>query len=156
MNILLLWLGKSKDPFIDNLIGDYIKRTGFFVKTEVNILPDSKENAGSDLSRIKKNEAALFLKKLNPSDYVILLDEKGKNFNSVDFSKNIEQKMNSGIKRLVFIIGGAYGFDQTMYDQCNEKLALSLMTFPHDLAKLFLAEQLYRAMTLIRNIPYHN
>ena len=104
----------------------------------------------------KEKERALILKNLNPTDKVVLLDEKGKEYRSVEFAKHLQQHMNSGVKRLVFIIGGPYGFSPELYAKAQEKLALSKMTFSHQMIRPFFVEQLYRAMTILKNEPYHH
>ncbi|GAA6770539.1 hypothetical protein AAGS39_12830 [Flavobacterium sp. CGRL2] len=104
----------------------------------------------------KKKEGELILSKLSPTDQLILLDENGKNFSSVGFSEELQKKMNSGIKTLVFVIGGPYGFSDTVYSKAQGKISLSLMTFSHQMVRLFFIEQLYRGFTILRNEPYHH
>lgn len=117
------------------------------------IIPDVKNLTGSQLLQ---REAKLVLEKLKPEDHLILLDERGKSFSSVEFARMIEDKQMQGIKKIVFLIGGAYGFDQSLYDRANGMLSLSRMTFSHQLIRLIFLEQLYRAHTIIKGLPYHH
>src|SRR5690606_35633048 len=107
-------------------------------------------------SQQKEKEGELILSKLTLTDQLILLDENGKNFSSVGFSEELQSKMNSGIKTLVFVIGGPYGFSETVYNKAQGKISLSMMTFPHQMVRLFFIEQLHRGFTILRNVPYHH
>jgi len=156
MTIKLLAIGKTDSHELQNLIEDYQKRLGFYVKFEFEILPDLKNTKNLTEDQQKQKEGELILSKLNPSDVLILLDENGKQTDSVGFSNYLQKHMNSGIKQLVFVIGGPYGFSQEMYNKVNGKLSLSKMTFSHQMVRLFVIEQLYRAFTILRNEPYHH
>ena len=156
MTIKLLAIGKTDSKELQDLIEDYQKRLGFYVKFEFEILPDLKNTKNLTEDQQKQKEGELILSKLNPSDVLILLDENGKQTDSVGFSNYLQKHMNSGIKQLVFVIGGPYGFSQEMYNKANGKLSLSKMTFSHQMVRLFVIEQLYRAFTILRNEPYHH
>lgn len=156
MTIKLIAIGKTDNKQLLQLITDYQKRLGFYIKFTLDIIPDIKnsKNLSEDLQKQKEGE--LILKKLSPTDVLILLDENGKQFNSVDYSKYLQKHMNSGIKQLVFVIGGPYGFSSDIYQKANGKISLSKMTFSHQMIRLFFIEQLYRGFTILRNEPYHH
>ena len=156
MKIKLIAVGKTDDNHIQSCMNEYIKRLGFYVLFEVLIIPDIKNTKSLSEKQQKTKEADAVLKNIDQSDAVILLDEKGKNYTSEAFSEVLQKKMNSGIKNLVFIIGGPYGFSEQLYQRANEKLSLSAMTFSHQMVRLFFVEQLYRAFTIIKNEPYHH
>ncbi|WP_435578776.1 23S rRNA (pseudouridine(1915)-N(3))-methyltransferase RlmH [Gilvibacter sp.] len=156
MQITLLAVGKTDNKEIEQLTEIYTKRVSRYVRFEFKIIPDLKKRAKLSFDQQKKQEADLILAQLNTSDFVVLLDENGRQYNSVDFSKFLQQRMNSGIKNLVFIIGGPYGFDQALYSRANSKLSLSKMTFSHQMVRLFFAEQLYRGFSILNNEPYHH
>ena len=129
---------------------------GFYVKFQFDIIPDLKKTKHLSESQQKQKEGDLILSKLNPTDVLILLDENGKQLDSVGFSQYLQKHMNSGIKQLVFVIGGPYGFSPEVYQKANGKLSLSKMTFSHQMIRLFVIEQLYRGFTILRNEPYHH
>lgn len=156
MKITLLAIGKTDDKRLQSLIDDYVKRLGHYIKFSFEILPDVKNVKHLSESQQKDKEGEQFLSYLNTSDVVVLLDENGKEFNSIDFSNYLQKHMNSGIKNLVFVIGGPYGFSDSMYQRAQGKVALSKMTFSHQMVRLFVVEQLYRAFTILRNEPYHH
>lgn len=156
MQIKLLAIGKTDHSQLQSLIDDYQKRLGFYIKFEFEIIPDLKKVKNLSEEQQKQKEGELILNKLNPTDVLILLDENGKQFNSVEFSDYLQKHMNSGIKQLVFVIGGPYGFSQEVYEKANGKLSLSKMTFSHQMIRLFMIEQLYRAFTILKNEPYHH
>lgn len=155
MIISLLCLGKTDSKEISSLLEDYEKRLRHYIRFERIELPDVKRKNLSPAQQ-KSAEAELLLKKLSPPDQVILLDEKGKEFRSVEWSAQLESKMIQGTKRLVFLVGGPYGFDEQIYQRADSKISLSRMTFSHQMVRLFFVEQLYRAFTIIRNEPYHH
>lgn len=155
MKIKLLYIGKEDSEKLNDAIAFYVNKIKFYVPYEVEAIPYLK-NTKLSVDEQKKQEGALFLKKLDSSDYVVLLDEHGKEVTSVDFSKFIQQQMVRGTKRLVFLIGGAYGFSADVYQRGDYKISLSKMTFPHILTRLIFAEQLYRAMTIMKGEPYHH
>jgi len=156
MNISLLAIGKTDKSTLSSLIDDYTKRLGHYVNFSLEIIPDIKNTKNLNEAQQKEKEGELILKKIKTSDYVILLDEKGKSYDSVEFSRLVQKKMNAGLKQVFFIIGGPYGFSPEIYKRANEKLSLSKMTFSHQMIRLFMVEQLYRAFTIIKNEPYHH
>mgnify|MGYP006182952211 CR=1 FL=1 len=156
MQIKLIAVGKTDSREIQSLIEEYIKRLGFYIKFEMEIIQDLKNTKSLSEDSQKEKEGELILKKLQASDYLVLLDENGKQYGSVDFSDILQKKMNSGLKQLVFVIGGPYGFSDAIYQRANSKLSLSKMTFSHQMVRVFFIEQLYRAFTILRNEPYHH
>ncbi|SPE78707.1 Ribosomal RNA large subunit methyltransferase H [Flavobacterium columnare] len=156
MNIKLITIGKTDNKNLQILIDDYIKRLSFYIKFDLEIIPYIKNVKNLNKSQQKEKEGELILAKLTSSDHLILLDENGKSFSSIGFSEELQKKMNSGIKTLVFVIGGPYGFSDTLYKKANGKLALSAMTFSHQMVRLFFIEQIYRGFTILRNEPYHH
>jgi 23S rRNA (pseudouridine1915-N3)-methyltransferase len=126
------------------------------VKFEIAIIPDIKNVKNLSEKQQKEKEGELILKQLQPTDELILLDEKGKDFRSLEFAKYLQKKMNSGIKQLVIVIGGPYGFSEEVYKKSNGKISLSKMTFSHQMIRLFVVEQLYRGFTILKNEPYHH
>ncbi len=156
MTIKLLTIGKTDDAALQNLIDTYVNRLGHYNKFELEIIPDLKKTKNLSLDQQKTAEGKLILDKLSPSDFVVLLDENGKQFSSEGFSEYIQKRLNSGMKQLIFIIGGPYGFSEEVYSRANGKLSLSKMTFSHQMVRLFFVEQLYRAFTILRNEPYHH
>jgi len=156
MNIRLLSVGKTDHAAIQTLLDEYAKRLGFYVKFDLEIIPDIKNSKNLSEQLQKEKEGEMILKKLQNSDELILLDENGKQFSSVDFSDYLQKKMNSGLKQLVFVIGGPYGFSDAVYQRANGKISLSKMTFSHQMVRVFFVEQLYRAFTILRNEPYHH
>ena len=156
MNIRLLTIGKTDNKDLQSLIDDYTKRLSFYVKFDLEIIPDIKNVKNLSESQQKEKEGELILAKIGPTDQLILLDENGKTFSSVGFSDYLQKKMNAGIKTLVFVIGGPYGFSETVYQKAQGKVSLSEMTFSHQMVRLFVIEQLYRGFTILRNEPYHH
>lgn len=156
MNIKLLAVGKTDDKNLQALIEEYVKRVSFYVKFDVEIIPDIKNAKNLSVIQQKEKEGSLILSKVSPSDWLILLDEKGKSFSSTQFADFLQKRMNSGIKNLLFVIGGPYGFSDEVYAKANGKISLSSMTFSHQMVRLFFIEQLYRGYTILRNEPYHH
>lgn len=156
MQIKLLAIGKTDNQQLQQLIDDYQKRLGFYIKFEFEIIPDIKNAKNLSKKQQKQREGELILAKVGTSDLLILLDENGKQYDSVSFSEHLQKQMNSGIKQLVFVIGGPYGFSSEVYTKANGKISLSKMTFSHQMIRLFMIEQLYRAFTILRNEPYHH
>ena len=156
MNIKLLAIGKTDNKELQKLIDEYTKRLSFYIKFDLEIIPDIKNVKNLSESQQKEKEGELILAKLNPTDQLILLDENGTTFSSVKFSDYLQKKMNSGTKTLVFVIGGPYGFSEEVYQKAQGKISLSLMTFSHQMVRLFFIEQLYRGFTILRNEPYHH
>ncbi|MDR1882091.1 MAG: 23S rRNA (pseudouridine(1915)-N(3))-methyltransferase RlmH [Prevotella sp.] len=156
MKIILLVIGKTDTSYFIDAVGEYQKRLERYIPFEIQVIPDIK-NAGSlGPEQQKYKEGELILKNLQASDHLVLLDDKGKEYTSMQFAAYIEKKMHTAAKRLVFLTGGPYGFSQPVYDKANEKLSLSRMTFSHQMVRLIFAEQLYRAMTILNNEPYHH
>lgn len=156
MNIKLIAIGKTDNKNLQALIDEYTKRLGFYIKFDLEVIPDIKNVKNLSESEQKAKEGQLILSKLTPTDQLILLDENGKEFNSVGFSDFLQKKMNSGIKTLVFVIGGPYGFSEEVYQKAQGKIALSQMTFSHQMVRLFVIEQIYRGFTILNNEPYHH
>ena len=156
MNIKLLAIGKTDNKNLQSLIDDYTKRLSFYIKFDLEIIADIKNVKNLSESQQKEKEGELILAKITPTDHLILLDEYGKTFSSVTFSDELQKKMNSGIKTLVFVIGGPYGFSDEVYKKAFGKISLSQMTFSHQMVRLFFIEQLYRGFTILRNEPYHH
>ena len=156
MNIKLIAIGKTDDKSLQNLIDDYTKRLSFYIKFDLDIIPDIKNVKNLSESQQKEKEGELILAKLTPTDQLILLDENGSTFSSLKFAYYLQKKMNSGVKTLVFVIGGPYGFSEEVYKKAQGKVSLSEMTFSHQMVRLFFIEQLYRGFTILRNEPYHH
>ncbi|MEP2056401.1 23S rRNA (pseudouridine(1915)-N(3))-methyltransferase RlmH [Maribacter litoralis] len=156
MTIKLLAIGKTDSGQLQQLIDVYEKRLQHYVNFEIEIIPDLKKTKNLSEEQQKEKEGELILKKLTPTDVLVLFDEKGKQFSSVEFSQYLQKKMNSGIKRLVFLIGGPYGFSNEIYLKSSGKISLSKMTFSHQMVRLFITEQIYRAFTILKNEPYHH
>jgi 23S rRNA (pseudouridine1915-N3)-methyltransferase len=156
MNIRLLTIGKTDNKSLQTLIDDYTKRLSFYVKFDLEIIPDIKNVKNLSEAQQKEKEGELILSKITPIDHLILLDENGKTFSSVGFSDFLQKKMNAGTKTLVFVIGGPYGFSETVYQKAQGKVSLSEMTFSHQMVRLFVIEQIYRGFTILRNEPYHH
>ena len=156
MKIELWQIGKTKAGYLETGISDYTKRLKRYARVDLKTVADVKNPSKLRSEELKSKEAEKVLALLSPGDQLILLDEIGSHFTSVEFSAFLQKKMNTGAKRLVFLIGGAYGFDKKIYDRANGKLALSKMTFTHQMVRLFFLEQIYRAFTILNNEPYHN
>ncbi|WP_339654436.1 23S rRNA (pseudouridine(1915)-N(3))-methyltransferase RlmH [uncultured Salegentibacter sp.] len=156
MTIKLLCIGKTDNRELKQLIEVYKKRLQFYNKFEIEIIPDLKKTKNLDENQQKEKEGELILAKVQNSDFLVLLDENGKEFSSEKFSVYIQKRLNSGLKQLIFVIGGPYGFSEAVYQRANSKVALSQMTFSHQMVRLFFTEQLYRAFTILKNEPYHH
>ena len=156
MNIKLIAIGKTDDKNLQALINEYSKRLNFYIKFELEIIADIKNVKNLPESQQKEKEGELILSKITAIDQLILLDENGKTFSSLSFSDELQKKMNSGIKTLVFVIGGPYGFSDAIYAKANGKISLSQMTFSHQMVRLFFIEQLYRGFTILKGEPYHH
>ncbi|EAS18889.1 conserved hypothetical protein [Flavobacteria bacterium BBFL7] len=156
MKIILLAVGKTDDSRIDQLTQMYVDRLKHYINFELQIIPDLKKTKNLSEEQQKNEEGKLILNKLEKSDFITLLDEKGKKLSSMQFAELINKRSVSGLKRLVFIIGGPYGFSADVYQRANSKLSLSDMTFSHQMVRLFATEQIYRAFTILRNEPYHH
>lgn len=156
MNIKLLAIGKTDNKALQTLIDDYTKRLSFYVKFDLEIISDIKNVKNLSEKQQKEKEGELILSKIGNTDHLILLDENGKTFSSVGFADELQKKMNAGIKTLVFVIGGPYGFSEEVYKKANGKISLSAMTFSHQMVRLFIIEQIYRGFTILKNEPYHH
>lgn len=156
MKIKVLLIGKTDDKNLQLLIDKYQKRLGHYIRFEIEIIPDLKNAKNLSEKEQKEKEGVLLLKKVGASDQLWLLDEKGREFRSLEFSKFIQTKMNAGIKQFIMVIGGPYGFSDEVYSRAMGKLSLSKMTFSHQMIRLFLVEQIYRAFTILKNEPYHH
>lgn len=156
MKIKLLFIGKEDAEMFQQSIDFYTKKIQFYNSFESIAIPYLKNTKSLSVIEQKKREGELILKKIENGDFVILMDENGKEKSSVDFSQMIQQHLNSGIKTLLFIIGGAYGFSDEVYAKANQMLSLSKMTFPHLMTRLVFVEQLYRSFSILRNEPYHH
>lgn len=156
MKIVFVQTGKTKGKEIQKLEEEYYKRLGRYVSFQKVVVPDLKNTKALREDEVKKQEAALIQKEFQPGDHIVLLDDKGKQYTSIKFANHIQQIMNRGVRRIVFVIGGPYGFDQSIYDVAQEKLSLSLMTFSHQIIRPIFAEQLYRAYSILNNDPYHH
>lgn len=156
MKILLLVIGKTDEDYLITGINKYVGRLGHYASFEMKELPDIRNRKTLSENQQKKAESFQLLQQLQPSDIVVLLDEGGKKYTSVEFSDMIGKFSAAGIKRLVFIVGGPYGFSQEVYDRADTKLSLSPMTFSHQMVRLIFVEQLYRAFTILKGEPYHH
>jgi 23S rRNA (pseudouridine1915-N3)-methyltransferase len=155
MKISLLVVGKTTDNRLSSLIGDYQQRLKHYIPFEFIVLPDLKNAKAMSEEQIKAAEGNAILQALTPAMDVILLDEHGKEYRSIEYADWLQKKMTSG-KDLTLVIGGPYGFSKAVYARANGKLSLSQMTFSHQMIRLMAIEQLYRAMTILRNEPYHH
>ncbi len=156
MKILLLQIDKTQDAYLEQGIGIYLKRLKNYINFEVKSLQVSKSMRQRSAGEQKKEEAKLLFEEIKTEDEIILLDEIGKEYNSQQFAEFFQKKQNASVKRLVFVIGGPYGFDKSVYARANTKLALSKMTFSHQMVRLFFVEQIYRAYTILRGEKYHH
>ncbi|MCF2874177.1 MULTISPECIES: 23S rRNA (pseudouridine(1915)-N(3))-methyltransferase RlmH [unclassified Tenacibaculum] len=156
MKIKLLAIGKTDNKNLIQLIDEYQKRLKHYVKFELEIIPDIKNVKNLSEAQQKEKEGQLVLGKLQNTDQLILLDDKGKHFTSIEFSQFLQKKMNSGIKQIVLVIGGPYGFSEAVYQKAQGKISLSKMTFSHQMIRLFIVEQIYRGFTILKNEPYHH
>lgn len=156
MKISLFFVGKTSKKYIEEGIKEYEKRIKRYINFEIEIISDLKNAKNFPADLFKEKEGENILKRITESDFVVLLDENGEKLSSRQFAEFIENKSVTGIRKLIFIIGGAYGFSEQMYKRANYKLSLSPMTFSHQPVRILFAEQLYRAFTIIKGEPYHN
>lgn len=156
MKVLFLVIGKTDKKYLIEGIDLFIKRVKRYISFEMSVIPDIKGGSKLPEAVQKEREGELILSKLLPSDKLILLDDKGKELSSVDFANYMQKEMLTGVKRLVFVVGGPYGFSSSVYGRADGKLSLSKMTFSHQMVRLIFVEQLYRAMTILKNEPYHH
>ena len=156
MKAVLLTIGKTDLNAIAIEIDSYIKRISHYLPFSMESIPDIKKIKKISENVQKQKEGESILSRLQPTDYIVLLDEGGMLFGSVEFAQYLEKKKNSIAKRIVFIVGGPYGFSEIVKQRANEKISLSRMTFTHQMVRLIFVEQLYRAMTILNNEPYHH
>ena len=156
MKINLLCIGKTDDKEIKNLINYYLTRLPRHWNFEITEITDVKNARNLTPDLLKKEEAKLFLNQIENTDLVVLLDEKGKQFTSREFAQKLDSYQNNSIKKICFLVGGAYGFSEEMYQRANEKISISKMTFTHQMIRLFFVEQIYRADQILQGKPYHN
>lgn len=156
MRINLICIGKTDDKEVLSLIRHYLPRIPKHWNFELIEIPDVKNAKNLSPDLLKKEESKLFLNHIESTDLLVLLDEKGKQFTSREFSEKIDFWMGNSFKKIHFMIGGAYGFSEEMYARANEKISLSKMTFTHQMIRLFFVEQIYRAATILQGKPYHN
>lgn len=156
MNIKLILIGKTDEKYLQHGIGIFEKRLKHYIPFEIIIIPSLKDikNLNSNIINIKEGE--LILKQIDKTDKVFLFDEKGSNYRSKEFANFLQKNMNNGVKNLVFIIGGAYGFSQEVYSKIPDKISISNMTFSHQMIRLMVVEQIYRGFSILKNEPYHN
>lgn len=156
MNITLIVVGRTVEKYLQTGIEEYEKRLKHYTKFNIEVIAELKNAKNLSTDQIKTTEGELILQKLTTSDHVVLLDENGKLRGSVEYANWLQGVMNRGVKRLVFVVGGAYGFSSEVYSRANEKLSLSPMTFSHQMVRLIFIEQLYRAHTILSGQPYHH
>lgn len=156
MKITLLVIGKTDASYLKEGLNEYLKRLKHYVNFEIEIIPDIKKVKNLSVENQKKLEGELILKKKTSGKEIHLFDEKGKTFSSRELSSFLQKKMASGLKELVFVIGGPYGFSDTVYQNASSKISLSRLTFSHQMVRLLCTEQIYRAFTILKGEPYHH
>lgn len=156
MEIIFLCVGKTAQSYVSDGIAMYEKRLANYIKFKIELIPELKNNKNMSAAQQKEQEGLLLLRHIERADEAVLLDERGAQYSSVEFSSFLQKKMNRGIKSLLFIVGGPYGFSDEVYARVPLRLSLSTMTFSHQMVRLFFIEQLYRAFTILKGEPYHN
>lgn len=156
MKVVLMSVGKTDDTSFAQIIDTYKNRLKFYISFELEYIPDLKKTKNLSQKEQKTLEGKTILNRIHSSDHIVLLDDKGIQYSSLDFAQFIEKRTHYVSKRIVFIIGGPYGFSEEIYNRANEKISLSKMTFTHQMVRLVFIEQLYRAMTILNNEPYHH
>jgi 23S rRNA (pseudouridine1915-N3)-methyltransferase len=156
MNVQLIVVGKTEEKWLQEAISQYTGRVGHYVNFKIEVIPSLKNAKNLTDSILKQKEGEMLLSKISNTDYLVVLDENGKQFTSVEFSSNLQGYMNAGHKRVVFMVGGAFGFSTQVYERANAKMSLSKMTFSHQMIRLLFVEQLYRAMTILKGEKYHH
>jgi len=156
MNITLLMIGNTSEAFVHDGYDVFLKRLKHYIKVKEVVIPDIKDRKHLSAEQIKEKESVVILEKLTSANYTVLLDERGKEFSSVEFAGFLQKSMNAGTRELLFIIGGAYGVAESVKQKADITVSLSRMTFTHQFIRLLFSEQLYRAMTILKNEPYHN
>lgn len=156
MKISLLVIGKTDAKYFIDSIAEYENRLKHYIPFDIQIIPDLKNTKNLTVEQQKEKEGELILKGIQTGDYLVLLDEKGKEYTSMQFASYLEKKTHTVSKRLIFVVGGPYGFSDAVYDKASEKISLSKMTFSHQMIRLIFVEQIYRAMTILNDEPYHH
>ena len=156
MKTLLIAIGKTDNRYLTQAVDDYLERAKHYAPIEMKIIPDIKDVKNLSQEQQKEREGQQIIKLIQPGDYVILLDEGGKEFTSTEFAQWLQQRMNTVSRRLVFVIGGPYGFSREVYELVQGKISLSQMTFSHQMVRVIFAEQFYRALSILNNLPYHH
>lgn len=156
MRVCLLVIGKTDASYMREGIAEYEKRLVRYIPYEMKVLPDVKNARNLTEGLQKEREGEMLLEQFQAGDWVVLLDERGGQYSSVEFARHLEQKMLGGVKRLVFVVGGPYGFADKVYRRADERISLSRMTFSHQMVRMIFVEQIYRAMTILKGEPYHH
>ncbi len=156
MQIKLLCVGKTHSAYLTEGLDEYTKRVNKYVKFEITPLPDIKNTAGLSEDQRKNEEGKIIVENIPAGAFIVLLDEKGKEYTSEKFADQWQRWFNQGCKHIICVVGGPYGFSKEMYERANAKISLSTMTFSHEMVRLFFVEQLYRSLTIIKNEPYHH
>ena len=156
MKITLLTVGKTDKDWVKQGMDIYVSRLKHYIPFSITEIPELKNVSALSREQIKAKEGELILKNVKPADNLVLLDERGKEYSSVEFAKVLQDKINYEGKDIVFVIGGAYGFSEDVYGRANSRMSLSRMTFSHQMVRAIFAEQLYRAFTIIKGEPYHH
>jgi len=156
MKIKLLVVGKTDHRGLHAMISEYEDRLRHYIKFKLEVIPALKTSKNMSMTKQQEKEGEVILSRISSSDIVILLDEQGKQYTSTDFANYLQKLMNAGHRQLVFVVGGPYGFSDAVYSRAQDTMSLSLMTFSHQMVRLFFVEQLYRGFTILRNEPYHH
>lgn len=156
MTTTLIVIGKTNDERFRTIIDEYVSRVNHYMPFCIEVIPELKQAKNLSFDQQKDKEAELLQKCLKPGDYIVLLDEHGRERRSMDFAQWMQKKMSAGPKRLVFVVGGPYGFARQIHELSNEEISLSQMTFSHQMIRMLFVEQIYRAMTILHNEPYHH
>ena len=156
MKVCFLVIGRTTEEYLKEGMAIYEKRLKNYISFEIKVLPELKKTSGLSFDQQKNMEGKMLLNSIVPTDTVILLDERGKDLTSNEFSVFLQKNMLQSIKSMIFVVGGPYGFSKEMYERANDKVSISKMTFSHQMIRLIFLEQLYRAMTILKNEPYHH
>lgn len=156
MKLEVIVVGKTVAPYLQEGIEIYLKRLPHYIPTQYVVIPDLKQTKKLSEEQIKKAEGEMILKHTEKADLLVLMDERGKQFSSVALAAHLQQKMNAGTRTMAIVIGGPYGFSDDVYSKAQEKWSLSKLTFSHQMVRLFLVEQLYRGLTILKGEPYHH
>ena len=155
MNVTLLLIGKTAENYLQTGIDIYVDRLQHYTRFSIEVVPALRDVRNATPAEVKLKEGQLLLKHMAKADRVVLLDERGRSYTSVGFAERLQQHMNGGVRHLMFVVGGAYGFSPDVYQAASERMSLSTLTFNHQMVRLFFVEQLYRAFTILRNEKYH-